>query len=316
MESQEVFVGIDIAKDELEIHVLPGKQKWKCSSNDEGLADLVRRLGEFPPTLVVMEATGGLERRVAAVLDSAGFPVVVENPRHVRDFGKAIGISAKTDGLDAFVLARFGQAVRPEPRPRKDKNTRELEALLVRRRQLVEMLTAEKNRLKQADGRVKQNIQATIDWLRKCLKEIDTDMRNLIQSLPEWKEKSDIIQSAPGGGPVLSASLLASLPELGTLNRRQIAALVGVAPFNRDSGTFRGKRCVWGGRAAVRSVLYMAAMTAKRYKGVIQDFYERLLEKKKQKKVALTACMRKLLTILNAMVRNRTRWNEHLAQQA
>jgi transposase len=310
MKSSEVFVGIDISKSELEVGLFPESVTWTLSHDDEGVSELIKRLEEASPALVVMEATGGLERPLQAVLESSGLKCAVVNPRQVRDFAKALGVLAKTDSIDARVLARYGHSVRPEARSAKDPHTRELEALLTRRRQLVEMLTAEKNRRRPTSSkRVCKGIQEHIQWMEKRLKEIDTAIRRTVRDLPEWREKDKIIQSIPGAGPVLSVTMLALLPELGALNRRQIAALVGVAPFNRDSGKMRGRRSIWGGRASIRSVLYMVALAATRCNPLIKAFYNRLIQAGKKHKVATTACMRKILTILNTMVRNGTLWN-------
>ncbi|MGO9572174.1 MAG: IS110 family transposase [Desulfomonilaceae bacterium] len=316
MKSPEIFIGIDISKSELEVGVLPESQTWTTSNDQDGLSSLVKQLGDLSPVLIVMEATGGLERPLMAVLEAAGFPFSLVNPRQVRDFARAMGILAKTDAIDALVLARFAQAVRPEVRPGKDAQTQELEALLMRRRQLVEMLTAEKNRLRTASKRVRPNVQASITWLKKSIKEIEKDLTSFIKRMPIWREKNEIIQSAPGAGPVLSCTLLGSLPELGTLNRRKISALVGVAPFNRDSGKFRGKRSIWGGRSVVRSVLYMATLAAVRSNDLFRKFHQHLMDAGKPFKVAMTACMRKLLTILNSMVRDGTLWNPKRTQTA
>lgn len=313
MESSEMFVGIDISKSELEIGVVPGSRTWKTTNDETGAVALVKRLAGLSPTLVIMEATGGLERPVHRVLEEAGFPVRVANPRQVRDFAKAMGILAKTDSIDAMVLARYAQTIRPEPRRGKDKETRELEALLMRHRQLVDMLTSEKNRLKAAPKLVRGSIETHIAWLEKCLKDVDKRTRGFVKSMAVWREKDEIIQSAPGGGPVLAVTLLALVPEAGALNRKKIGSLVGVAPFNRDSGKFRGKRCVWGGRAHARSVLYMATLAAIRCNEVIRRFYQRLIENGKERKVAITACMRKFLTILNAMLRDGARWDPQRA---
>lgn len=313
MESSEIFVGIDVSKHELEAGILPGSRTWKTTNNDRGIAELAIQLIETKPTLVVMEATGGLERRIHAVLEEMGLAVSVINPRHVRNFAKAMGVLAKTDSIDALVLAQYAQSLRPEPRPGKDKQTRELEALVMRRTQLVDMLTAEKNRRKTAPKRVQGSLEGHIAWLEKCLKEIDKDINSFIKAMPIWREKDEIIQSAPGAGPVLAAGSMALLPELGALNRRKIGALVGLAPFNRDSGTFKGRRCIWGGRAAVRRILYMATLAAIRCNEVVSRFYQRLIENGKERKVAITACMRKFLTILNAMVRDGTRWDPQRA---
>lgn len=317
MKTSEVFVGIDISKSELEVGFFPESATWTLSHDDEGVSELIKRLDGASPALVVMEATGGLERPLQVVLESSGLKCAVVNPRQVRDFAKALGVLAKTDSIDARVLARYGHSVRPEARPAKDAQTRELEALLTRRRQLVEMLTAEKNRRRPTiSKRVRNDIRVHIQWLQERLKEIDTDIRRSIKDIPEWREKDKIIQSVPGAGPVLSVTMLALLPELGALNRRQIAALVGVAPFNRDSGKMKGRRCVWGGRASIRSVLYMVAMSATRCNSLIRVFYNRLIKAGKKHKVATTACMRKILTILNTMVRNRALWNAQGVQAA
>ncbi|MEW6533724.1 MAG: IS110 family transposase [Thermodesulfobacteriota bacterium] len=308
MSSSEAFVGVDISKVELEVGVHPQARTWKVANNDAGITELAMKLVELQPRLVIMEATGGLERPVQVVLEEAGLPVRVVNPRQSRDFAKALGLLAKTDAIDALMLARYGESVKPEPRPSKDKETRELEALLVRGRQLVHMLAAEKNRLSCAVKSIRPSIEANIAWLKKCLKEIEKETNRFIKNMPIWREKDKIIRSAPGAGPVLSSTLLALLPELGKLNRRQIAALVGVAPFNRDSGTMRGRRCIWGGRAWVRRILYMGTVAAIRWNPLIRAFYQRLIGAGKQKKVAITACMRKFLIALNTMVRDRTMW--------
>jgi transposase len=236
--------------------------------------------------------------------------VVVVNPRQVRDFARARGLLAKTDALDAQVLAHFAEVLRPQPRPLPDTEARALAALLTRRRQLVEMLTAEKNRLGSASASIRKSLRAHITWLERELQHTDTDLTHAIQQSPVWREKEELLRSVPGVGPVLTSTLLANLPELGTLTHKQIAALVGVAPFNRDSGTLRGKRTVWGGRAQVRAVLYMNAVVAARFNPVIRAFYHRLCRAGKAKKVALTACMRKLLVILNAMLKHRTPWHQ------
>lgn len=302
------FVGIDVSKAQLDSAVRPTGEHWTSPNDEPGIAVTVKRITAMGSTLVVLEATGGMEIPLAGALTAAGIAVAVVNPRQVRDYAKATGRLAKTDRLDAEILARFAEVVRPEPRPLPDAAGMELAALMGRRRQLIEMLTAEKNRLGAASRRVRWNIQVHIDWLERQLSQLDKDLADLIQRSPIWREKDDLLQSVPGVGPVLSSTLLANLPELGTLNRRQIAALVGVAPLNRDSGTLRGKRTVWGGRAVIRQVLYMSALIATRFNPVIRTFYQRLCEAGKAKKVALTACMRKLLTILNAMVKHKTPW--------
>lgn len=308
MNTSEHFIGIDVAKAHLDIAVLPSGERWTVSNDEMGIDTLVQRLQALSPTCVVLEATGGLEMPVTAALASVKLPVVVVNPRQTRDFAKATGQLAKTDAIDAHTLARFGQAIRPEPRALKDAQTQELSALLVRRRPLLDMLTAEQNRLATAPKGVRQDIKTPIRWLEKRLQNVDTDLTKSIKASPTWREQDQVLRSVPGVGPVLSISLLAGLPELGTLNRRQIAALVGVAPFNCDSGTYRGKRRIWGGRASLRTVLYMSTLSAVRCNPIIRAFYERLRSAGKAYKVAMTACMRKLLTILNAMMKNHTPW--------
>ena len=308
MTQQERFVGIDVSKASLDIAMLPEERVWRVEREEASMAGLVKELRTLAPCLIVLEATGGLEVPVTAALATAGLPVVVVNPRQARDFAKATGRLSKTDALDAQVLARLGQTLRPKVRALKNEETQELEAWLSRRRQIVEMLTMEKNRLTSAGPRVRPDITAHIDWLSKRLKDVDGDLQSAVAASDFWRLKDDIIRSLPGAGKVLSTTLLAGLPELGTLNRRQIAALVGVAPFNCDSGTMRGSRHIWGGRATVRSVLYMATITAIRCNPVIRDFHGRLRAAGKKPKVAITACMRKLLTILNSMVRSNTPW--------
>jgi transposase len=314
MNTPNLYVGIDVSKARLDIAVRPTAQRWSVANDEEGIAQLVSRLKELTPALVVLEATGGLELPLATALYAAGVPVVVVNPRQIRDFAKATGRLAKTDALDAQVIAHFAEAVRPIPRPLPDAQAQALEALLSRRRQVVGMLTAEKNRLGTALPQVRSMLKAHIAWLQGQLAEIDKELGSTIQQSPLWREKDNLLQSTPGVGPVLSITLLAELPELGTLNRQQIAALVGVAPLNRDSGTLRGKRTIWGGRARVRATLYMATLVATRFNPVIKAFYQRLCGAGKAKKVALTACMRKLLTILNAMLKHHTPWRSLSSQ--
>jgi transposase len=314
METIPCYVGIDVAKAHLDVAVHPLGEEWRIEHHPEGIANLVAQLATLTPTLVVLEATGGLELPVVGELLSVQLPVVVVNPRQVRDFAKALGKLAKTDTLDAWVLAQFGEATNPQLRPLADAQTQELQALVARRRQLVGMLTAEKNRLGIAIPRVQPQLQEHIRWLEQHLEEVDKDLGGLIHSTAAWRVTEKILRSTPGVGPVLTVTLVAQVPELGRLDRRQISALVGVAPFNRDSGTLRGKRTVWGGRSSVRATLYMATLVATRCNPVIKAFYRRLLEAGKPKKVALTACMRKLLTILNAMVKHGCPWNPELAQ--
>lgn len=313
MTTPPVFVGIDVSKDRLDVALRPTSDRWAVAHDEAGITTLVDRLRRRTPTLVVLEATGGLEVPLTGALAAAGLPVVVVNPRQVRDFAKATGKLAKTDALDASVLAQFAEVVRPALRPLPDAATQALSALLTRRRQLIEMLTAEKNRLGTAPPPVRKGIRAHITWLDRRLADLDEELAQVIRESPLWREKDDLLRSTPAVGPVLSRTLLAGLPELGTLTRQQIAALVGVAPLNRDSGTWRGTRRVWGGRAHVRAALYMSALVATRYNPVIRAFYQRLCAAGKAKKVALTACMRKLLTILNAMLKYRTPWQNNFA---
>jgi transposase len=308
MKRPERFVGIDVCKSRLEVAVRPDNTRWTVSNEEKGIVDLAGRLRDLKPTMVVLEATGGLQAALVAVLGEAKLPVVVVNPRQVRDFAKATGRLAKTDAIDADVIAHFGEAVRPEVRPLKDAEAQELSDLLARRRQLVDMLTAEKNRLNTASKRIRKDIQAHIAWLEKRLEDVNADLSKSIKQTPVWRQKDEILRSTPSVGPVLSVTLLAGLPELGSLNRREVANLVGVAPLNRDSGQFHGKRCVWGGREDVRSVLYMSTLAAVRCNPVIRAFYQRLTDAGKEHKVALTACMRKLLVILNSMVKTGATW--------
>lgn len=309
MNAEGCFVGIDVSKAELEVGLVPEDKTWKTPHDHGGIRMVVERLIAMSPELVILEATGGLEVPLAAAIGAAGLPVVVVNPRQVRDFAKASGRLAKTDRIDALVLSNFGRSMRPEVRPLKDEQTQELKALHTRRLQMVEMLTAEKNRLGRApSGRVCRDIQRHIAWLEKRIKEADKDLEDLIKNSPIWREKDAIIRSVPGAGPGLSSTLLCELPELGTLSHKRIAALVGLAPFNCDSGKYRGQRRIWGGRARVRSALYMSTLVAMRFNPLIKPFYQRLIKAGKKPKVAITACMRKLLTILNAMMRDRSPW--------
>lgn len=308
---EKVIIGIDVSKSSFSVAVHPTDECWDIANSKTDIVALSRRLQGLTPKLIVLEATGGLELPLVSELASLGLPVVVVNPRQVRDFAKATGKLAKTDSIDAHMLAKFGQVIKPEIRPLKDEQAQELTALLARRRQVVDMLTAEKNRLQGVTcKRVSSDITAHIKWLEKRLKGVDGSLRKFIEASPVWHVKDKIIQSTPGAGPVLSLTLIACLPELGSLNRKQIAALVGVAPLNRDSGFFRGRRSVWGGRAHVRSVLYMSTLAAVRYNPALKTFHQRLIAAGKAPKVALTACMRKLLTIINAMVRDQAVWSQ------
>ncbi|MDO8531659.1 MAG: IS110 family transposase [Dehalococcoidia bacterium] len=308
METIPQYVGVDVAKAHLDVAVTPTEAQWRATNDGAGIAQVVTRLQELQPALVVLEATGGLELPLVAALAAAAVPLTVVNPRQVRDFAKAMGRLAKTDRLDAQTLALFAERVRPTPRPLPDAEAQALGALLARRRQVVEMRTAEKNRLGSALPRVKPGVQDHINWLEQELTKLDDELGRTLRQSPLWREKEDLLRSVPGVGPVLTMTLLAELPELGTLDRRQIAALAGVAPLNRDSGTLRGKRTTWGGRASVRAALYMATLVASRYNLLIRSFYQRLCAAGKPKKVALTACMHKLLTILNAMLKHHVPW--------
>jgi transposase len=309
MNSQILFVGIDVAQESLEIAVRPTAEQWQSTTDEEGLAQLTHRLQRLQPTLIVLEATGGLENLVAATLAAGQLPVVVVNPRQVRDFAKATGRLAKTDALDAQVLAHFAEAIRPPLRPLPEAEGQRLRALVGRRHQIVKMLTAERDRLRRAQPVVQEDITQHIAWLEGRLKDLDQELRHTIRQSPLWRAQEKLLRSVPGVGPVLAATLLADLPELGTLNRKKIATLVGVAPLNKDSGKRQGKRCIWGGRADVRAALYMATLTAMRHNPVIRAFYQHLQRAGKLPKVALTACMHKLLTILNAMLKHGTLWH-------
>ena len=306
---EQTFIGIDVAKDQLDVHVFPSDDAFAVARDSEGLAALIERLGPLDPHLVVLEATGGFELTVAAALVSAAIPLAVVNPRQIRDFARATGQLAKTDALDAKVIARFAAKVQPEARPVPDEQARALRELVARRRQVIEMMTAERNRRRQLiSRRLLKSVDRLLAVLQKELTELDHDIGEGIRGTPAWRERDELLRSVPGVGDVVARTLIADLPELGRLDRKQIAALVGIAPINRDSGKMRGKRTTWGGRAKVRSVLYMAALVASRRNPVLAAFYRRLVAAGKPKKLALTAVMRKLLTILNAMVRNKTRW--------
>src|SRR5262245_34946100 len=302
------FIGIDVAKAQLDIALRPSGERWAVPNDTSGVAMLVEQVQALHPTLIVLEATGGLERIATAALATAGLPVVVVNPRQTRDCARATGQLAKTDALDARALAHFADVLRPTPRPLPDAQTQELRALLGRRQPLIGMRTAEQNRLAGTRGRLTQDIEAHMAWLNTRLATLDDDLETMLRASPLWRANDDLLQRVPGMGPVCARTLLLALPELGTLTRQQIAALVGVAPLNHDSGTLRGRRTIWGGRAHVRTVLYMGTLVATRFNPRIKAFYERLLAAGKVKKVALTACMRKFLTILNAMLKHRTPW--------
>ena len=320
METKQTVVGIDVSKARLDWAVHDPAEGGEMANDEAGCRALLQRLMECKPRLIVVEATGGLETLIVSTLAAAGLPagrpraVAVVNPRQVRDFAKATGRLAKTDTLDAKVLAHFGEAIKPPVRALKDADTQALSALMVRRRQLVDMLTAEKNRLASAHPRLRNDIQVHIRWLEKRLGGVNQDLSGALKASPVWCAKAEILASAKGVGPVLTVTVLAGLPELGTLNRHQIAALVGTCPFNRDSGTMRGRRTIFGGRAEVRAVLHMATLAATRSNPVIKAFYDRLIKAGKKHKVALTACMRKFITILNAMLKQQKKLGEHLVK--
>jgi transposase len=307
--TEKVHVGIDVCKARLDVALLPRGEALSLTNDEEGIEALTEKLVEASATLVVLEATGGYERPLVAALAASQIAVAVLNPRQARDFAKATGRLAKTDKIDALVLARFAEAIRPTPKAPPEAEALEFQAILARRRQIIGMLVAEKNRLGASTSKkVRSRLEAHIRWLEKELARIDRDLEEVINQSPTFKENEALLRSVPGVGPVLSRTLLAELPELGSLSPRELSALVGVAPLNRDSGIFRGRRSVWGGRAKVREALYMGALIASRHNPHIKTFYERLVASGKPKKVALVACMRKLLTILNAVLRDRTPW--------
>jgi transposase len=306
---EPVYVGIDVAKAHLDVHVLPAGDAFTITRDGESVAGLADRLKALSPALVVLEATGGFETIVAATLGGAGLPVAVINPRQIRDFARSTGKLAKTDALDAAVIAQFAQCVRPEIRPLADEQTRSLSELVARRRQLVEMMTAERNRRPRLSRKsLVKALDRHLAALQKDLSAIEVEIKDTIRGTPIWREREELMRSVPGVGPTLARTLIADVPELGTLDRKQAAALIGVAPLNWDSGTYRGRRTTYGGRSKVRAVLYMAALSASRRNPTLKRFYQRLLQAGKPKKLALVAVMRKLLTILNAIVRDQTPW--------
>lgn len=308
MNATLTFVGIDVSKDRLDCATSPQAAQWSCANQPEAFDALCRELALCHPTLIVMEATGGLERAVAAALAAAGLPLAIVNPRQVRDFAKASGKLAKTDRLDAGVLAQFAEALRPTPQVLPTAEQEHLSAVLARRRQVLEMLVAERNRLERAQPSVRERISAHIAWLETELDDLETELQNCLEASPVWRATEDLLRSAPGIGLLTAGTLIAELPELGHLSHKKIAALVGLAPFNYDSGRLRGQRHIWGGRAEIRRMLYMATLIATRCNPVIKTFYQRLVQAGKPKKVALAAAMHKLLTILNAMLKHQTRW--------
>lgn len=308
---QGMYVGIDISKLWLDVAFRPSGETAKFENTPSGIEALLGQLRTDELKLVVVESTGGYEREVALKLGVEGVPLAVVNPRHVRDFAKALGKLAKTDKIDAAVIAHFAEAVGPEPQQPKSEDMLELQELVSRRKQLIQMLTSEKTRLRQARAKkVRKDVEETIKFLKKRIKNTDLDIQNRLKKSAFWKEDMNLLTSVPGIGPVATMSIISSLPELGKLNRKQISALVGVAPLCRDSGNYHGKRTTWGGRASVRTALFMATLSAARFNPVIRRFYERLLAAGKAPMVALIACMRKLLTILNAILKTRTSWNQ------
>ena len=308
-----VFIGIDVSKAWVDVAVRPTGEAWRVNQDQEGGEALVLRLQAMSPQCIVMEATGGYEAPIVAALGAAGLPVAVVNPRQVRDFARSQGKLAKTDRLDAAVIAHFGQASGVTGQALRSPEARALEGLVARRRQIIQMRTAEQQRRQRALPVVREGIEEVIALLNRQVKEIDDELGRRLRESPLWREREDLLRSVPGIGPATVFSLLAELPELGSLDRREAAAVVGVAPLNRDSGKHRGSRRCWGGRGRVRAALYMAALVGVRYNPTLKEFYERLLRAGKPKKVALTACMRKLLTILNAMLKHHTAWNPQTA---
>lgn len=307
MNTERKYVGIDISKEYLDVAIDLKDKRWRFGNNPAGIDEAIKMLKTIAPVFVVFEATGGLELSFWSALSEAGIEVSPVNPRQIRDFAKAMGKLAKTDKIDAGVIAHYGQSM--QPRSQGFPDSQDLKEAMTRRNQLVEMITSEKNRFRYVrNKRIKQDIHLHIEWLESQLNDVDNGLKQAINTDPVTRKKSELLQSTPGVGPTLSASLIVQLPELGTLNRQQIAALVGVAPLNRDSGTMRGKRMVWGGRPRVRRALYMSTLVATRYNPVIRTFYHHLLVVGKAKKVALIACMRKLITILNSMAKNNTPW--------
>lgn len=309
----DIHVGIDVSKAHLDIDTYPDAAPKRYANDEPGRLAACIQLQTLAPPLIVVEATGGLESPIVGLLAANGLAVAVINPRQARDFAKAIGVLAKTDQVDACMLARFAQAIKPPVRSLKPEEAQALDAVLTRRRQIVEMVTAESNRQSSASAKVAKQIRQHITWLEKRLDESNDDLDNMIRTSPLWQHRAEVMQSIPGVGRVTATMFLADLREIGTLSRREISALVGVCPYSRDSGSFRGRRTIWGGRARVRAALYMAAIVASRYNPVIKAFYEKLTRAGKAKKVALVACMRKLLVIMNTMLKNDTAWNPQIA---
>jgi transposase len=309
--AEPISIGIDVSKDELVVAAHPEGRTWTSTTTADAIEQLVEQLRALEPQVIVVEATAGYELPLVTACAAAGLPITVINPRHVRAFAQAIGRTAKTDAIDAALIALFGARVQPEVRPLPDAETRALAALIARRRQLIEMLGAEQRRLTQATtSAVRRDLRNHIRWLERRLTDVDNDIRGAVEKSPVWRVQEDLLRSVPGIGPIVARTLLAELPELGQLDRRAIAALVGVAPFNRDSGRWRGRRQIWGGRRSIRAALYMAALVAARRNRPLAHFYRRLRDLGKPAKVALVAVMRKLLTTLNAMVKHQSRWSD------
>jgi transposase len=308
------YIGIDISKDSLDICVLPANESWTCKNNTDDIKKLVTSLKAFKPTCIVLEATGGLETTLAVNLNSAGLPVAIVNPRQVRDFARALGKLAKTDKIDAKVLALFAEKMEPVCRPLPQESERILKELVARRRQLITLRTAEKNHLQRTRShKVTESVKVTIAFIEQRIADIDSEINDRIKASPLWQAKENIMKSVPGVGPGTASTLLSDLPELGRVNRHQLASLAGLAPMNRDSGTFRGQRMIIGGRSTVRRALYMAALSAIRCNPIIKNYYDRLISKGKIFKVAIVACMRKLITIINVMIRNNKPWSPVLS---
>jgi transposase len=308
----DLVIGIDVSKMTLDVAVRPSNEQTIVANDETGCRELIVLFRSLSPKLIALEATGGLQNLVVGMLVAEGFPVAVINPRQIRDFAKATGTLAKTDRIAAKVIAQFGEVLKPEPRHFKDEESQALTALITRRRQLTDILTAEKNRLGSSHESVKKDIKETISWLEKRIADINNDLSRTLGENIVWKQKGNILKSCKGIGKIASTTMICSLPELGELNRRQISSLVGICPFNRDSGKMRGKRAIFGGRATVRAVLYMAVLSARRFNPAIKAFYDRLIRAGKLPKVAMVACMRKLLTILNAMLKNMEPWDPNL----
>ena len=306
---QKVFIGIDIAEKHLDVHILPENKDFRVTNDNKGHDELIKRIRQLKPSIIAMEGTGGLEKMLAVSLAQAKLPVAVVNPRQVRDFAKALGILAKTDSIDAKVIARFAKAVKLEPRFIPDSTHLEMNELVTRRQQLIKMRNGENNRCSRAySEKVRNSHQLIVKFIDKQLTDIDAQIDRLVKSSPIWRAADDLLQSFKGIGPTVARTLIFGLPELGHLNRREIASLVGIAPFNNDSGKHQGKRYIRGGRSNIRKSLYMATISAIRWNPAIKSFYERLIEKDKKKKVAITACMRKIIITLNVMMKNNTYW--------